>query len=71
MKYHPLTREQRDAIYLGLQSGKSLSAIARQIEVHKSTVSRETLRAARAHRTGSKDHGVFRRLLRLPVALAF
>ena len=39
-----MTREQRYAIYLGLQEGKSISAIARQIEVHKSTVSREVRR---------------------------
>ena len=44
MKYHQLTREQRYAIYLGLQEGKSLGAIARQLEVHKSTVSREVRR---------------------------
>lgn len=44
MKYHQLTREQRYAIYLGLQEGKSRGAIARQLEVHKSTVSREVRR---------------------------
>lgn len=44
MQYHQLTREQRYAIYLGLQAGKSFSAIARQIDVHKSTVSREVRR---------------------------
>lgn len=44
MKYHQLTREQRYAIYLGLQSGESLSAIARRIGVNKSTVSREVRR---------------------------
>lgn len=42
--YHQLTREQRYAIYLGLQEGKSRKAIARQIEVHPSTVSREIKR---------------------------
>lgn len=44
MKYHQLTREQRYAIYLGLQAGDSLSAIARRIQVNKSTVSREVRR---------------------------
>lgn len=39
--YKQLTREQRYAIYLGLQEGKSQKAIARQIGVHPSTVSRE------------------------------
>ena len=39
-----MTREQRYAIYLGLQEGKSLKAIARQIKVHASTVSREIKR---------------------------
>ena len=44
MHYNHLTREQRYAIYLGLQEGKSLKAIARQIKVHASTVSREIKR---------------------------
>lgn len=44
MKYKQLTREQRYAIYLGLQEGKSQNAIARQINVHPSTVSREITR---------------------------
>ncbi len=44
MKYSQLTREQRYAIHLGLQEGRSISAIARQLEVHKSTVSREIRR---------------------------
>lgn len=44
MKYHQLIREQRYTIYLGLQSGESLSAIARRIGVNKSTVSREVRR---------------------------
>ena len=39
--YHQLTREQRYAIYPGLQEGKSREAIARQIKVHPSTVGRE------------------------------
>ena len=44
MKYRQLTREQRYAIYLGLQAEESLSAIARRIGVDKSTVSREVRR---------------------------
>lgn len=44
MKYHQLTREQRYAIYLGLQAKDSFSAIARRIGVSKSTVSREVRR---------------------------
>lgn len=42
--YKQLTREQRYGIYLGLQEGKSQKAIARQINVHPSTVSREITR---------------------------
>lgn len=42
--YTQLTREQRYAIYLGKQDGMSQSAIARQIGVDKSTVSRELKR---------------------------
>ena len=42
--YHQLTREQRYAIYLGLQEGKSREAIARQIKLHPSTVGREIKR---------------------------
>ena len=42
--YTQLTREQRYAIYLGKQEGKTQTAIARQIGVHKSTVSRELKR---------------------------
>ena len=42
--YHRLTREQRYAIYPGLQEGKSREAIARQIKVHPSTVGREIKR---------------------------
>ena len=42
--YNQLTREQRYAIYLGIQEGKTQTAIARQIGVHKSTVSRELKR---------------------------
>ena len=39
--YHQLTREQRYAIYLGIQEGKTQSAIARQTGVNRSTVCRE------------------------------
>ena len=42
--YRQLTREQRYAIYLGIQEGKTQTAIARQIGVNKSTVSRELKR---------------------------
>ena len=42
--YKHLTREQRYAIYLGLQRKDSRSAIARQIGVSPSTVSREVSR---------------------------
>ena len=42
--YNQLTREQRYAIYLGIQEGKSQRAIARQINVSPSTVSREIRR---------------------------
>ncbi len=42
--YKQLTREQRYAIYLGKQEGKSQTAIAQQIGVNKSTVSRELKR---------------------------
>ena len=42
--YNQLTREQRYAIYLGLQEGKSKTAIARQINCAPSTVYREVKR---------------------------
>lgn len=42
--YHQLTREQRYAIYVGIQEVRSQRAIARQINVHPSTVSREIRR---------------------------
>ena len=42
--YNQLTREQRYAIYLGIQEGRSQRAIARQINVSPSTVSREIRR---------------------------
>ena len=42
--YNQLTREQRYAICLGIQEGKTQSAIARQIGVNRSTVSREIRR---------------------------
>lgn len=41
MYYHQLSREQRYAIYLGLQEGKTYTAIARLIGCSVSTVSRE------------------------------
>lgn len=46
--YKQLTREQRYAIYLGLQRGATLQAIAREINVNVSTVSREIKRNATA-----------------------
>lgn len=42
--YNQLTREQRYAIYLGIQEGRTQTAIARQICLNKSTVSREIRR---------------------------
>ena len=42
--YNQLTREQRYAIYLGIQEGKTQTAIARQICVNRSTVCREIRR---------------------------
>lgn len=42
--YKQLSREQRYAIYLGIQEGKSQKAIARQNNIHPSTVSREVRR---------------------------
>lgn len=47
--YHQLSREQRYAIYLGLQEGKNFSVIARQIERSPSTVSREVKRNSNRH----------------------
>lgn len=47
--YHQLTREQRYAIYLGLQEKKSRTAIARQIGCSVSTVSREIKRNSNSH----------------------
>ncbi len=44
MEYRQLTREQRYAIYLGLQEKKTKTAIARQLGVSPSTVSREIRR---------------------------
>lgn len=49
MKYKQLTREQRYAISLGLKEGKTQKAIALQIGVSASTVSRE-LRRNKSHR---------------------
>lgn len=42
--YKQLTSEQRYVIYVGLQNGKSQRAIAKSIDVHPSTVSREVRR---------------------------
>ncbi len=47
--YRQLTREQRYAIYPGKQEGKTQSAIARQIGVNRSTVSREIRRNSNRH----------------------
>ena len=47
--YNQLTREQRYAIYLGLQEGKSFTAIARLINRSISTVSREVKRNTNRH----------------------
>ena len=44
--YNQLTREQGYAIYPGIQEGRSQRAIARQINVSPSTVSREIGRNA-------------------------
>lgn len=47
--YKQLSREQRYAIYLGLQEGKTFTAIARQISRSVSTVSREVRRNTNRH----------------------
>lgn len=47
--YKQLTQGQRYAIYLGLQEKRTYSAIARQIGVDKSTVSREVRRNSNRH----------------------
>ena len=47
--YRQLTREQRYAIYLGLQEKKTYTAIARQIGCSVSTVSREVSRNTNRH----------------------
>lgn len=44
MSYKHLTREQRYAIYLGIQKGETQTSIAQDIGVNKSTVSRELKR---------------------------
>ena len=44
MKYKQLTSEQRYAIKLGLQAEMTFSAIAKQISVSVSTISREVKR---------------------------
>ena len=48
-KYQQLSREQRYAIYLGLQAGMTKTAIARQIECSISTVCREIKRNTNRH----------------------
>ena len=48
-KYNQLSREQRYAIYLGLQAGMTKTAIARQIECSISTVCREIKRNTNRH----------------------
>ncbi len=47
--YKQLSREQRYAIYLGIQEKKSYTAIARQIGCSISTVSREVKRNSNRH----------------------
>lgn len=47
--YNQLSREQRYAIYLGLQERKSYTAIAQQIKCSISTVSREVRRNTNRH----------------------
>ncbi len=47
--YKQLTREQRYAIYLGLQEKKTFTAIARQIRCSVSTISREVARNTNRH----------------------
>ncbi len=42
--YNQLTREQRYGIYLGISEGKTKKAIALQLGVHPSTISREIKR---------------------------
>jgi len=44
MPYKRLTREQRHTIQLDLDEGKSASEIARRLQVHRSTISREIQR---------------------------
>lgn len=58
--YSQLSREQRYAIYLGLQEGKSYTAIARQIKRSVSTVSREVGRNTNRH-----GHYIFEEALEL------
>lgn len=48
-KYNQLSREQRYAIYLGLQAEMTKTAIARQIECSISTVCREIKRNTNRH----------------------
>lgn len=58
--YNQLSREQRYAIYLGLQESKTYSAIARQIGCAVSTVSREIKRNSNRH-----GHYIFKEAVEL------
>lgn len=58
--YNQLSREQRYAIYLGLQENKTYSAIARQIGCSVSTVSREVKRNTNRH-----GHYIFKEAVEL------
>ena len=61
--YKQLSREQRYGIYLGIKEGKTKTAIARQIEVSVSTVSREIKR-----NTNRQGHYVFQHACELAAA---
>ena len=54
MTYHQLNREQRYTIAQLYKQGRSLRSIARIIEVHVSTVSRELRR--NSHKRGYSSH---------------
>lgn len=58
--YKQLSREQRYAIYLGLQEGKSYTAIAQQIKCSISAVSREVKRNTNRH-----GHYIFKEAVEL------
>ena len=61
--YKQLSREQRYAIYLGIKEGKTKTAIALQIGVCVSTVSREIKR-----NTNRQGHYVFQHACELSAA---